>query len=526
MYSLSYIEEQIDNHNIKDFIVLSAKDISSDVEILSTFLDRMIEKRVRVISILDKIEMHIDLFYMRMLEKMYLMNSAVLKGNKNYASISAVKKQDSKGKKKLNVAIYCRVSTREQAMFGYSVESQKEKNLMYLELFDYDIEHIEYYIDKGKSAASLNRKEMQRMLKDIEEGKIDEVIVYKLDRLSRNVLDVYELLQMFLSCDVNLVAVMDNLDIKTANGRMVLGILAIFAQWERETVIERTNDGLLQMAAEGKYPKANCPFGYDKDDEKFLHINKKESKIVYNIFLWAKSGYTFVEISDKVKSVYSLELKPFRIKSIILEDGYFGEFAYKGLIFQDVFEAIVDKNDAIEARKMVGKRTMMYGKEQVKFYYRNKIKCSCCGEITGGIPTYKKDKRYYYYYCNRCNKRINQDRLIEMTLIDMIIKLDGKEASEEFEKVLKKVKSLENKLKNITRKYAEDLMSEESYDITMTEIENRLRKEKSKFGTTKILNGQNWKELSDEERRNLVEEVVVTLIVDLDKKKIVNAEYK
>ena len=90
------------------------------------------------------------------------------------------------------------------------------------------------------------------MLNDIENDEIDEIIIYKLDRISRSVLDVYYLLNNLLSKDVNLVAILDNLDIKTANGRMVIGILAIFAQWERENTIERTNDGLLRMAREGR----------------------------------------------------------------------------------------------------------------------------------------------------------------------------------------------------------------------------------------------------------------------------------
>lgn len=523
--NLNHVERKLEFYHAQDLIVLSASDISPDPEIISAFLDAMIKRNIRVISILDKIQMHTELFYLRRYEKMLFMSSAILKGKKKVVKSGVIKSQTNI-KKKVRVAIYCRVSTREQATLGYSIENQKSKNLMYLQLFDYEIEHIEFYLDKGASAGSLNRKEMQRMLEDIEDGKIDEVIVYKLDRLSRNVLDVYELLQMFLANDVNLVAVLDNLDIKTANGRMVLGILAIFAQWERETVIERTNDGLLQMVGEGKYPKTGCPFGYKKNEDKFLQINDAEADIVIKIFFWAKCGYTFTEISSKVKEVYKIELKPFRVKSIIMEDGYFGQFKYKGMLFEDVMDPIISEADSKEARKMVGKRSFTYGKEQIKFYYRNKVKCNTCGQITGGIPTYKKEKRYYYYYCNKCNKRINQDRIIEMTLLDILMKVDENLASHDLKQALNQIKEIEKKLKSTARKYSEDKISETTYDIAITELDAKLRKEKSKFGSTKIKQGLSWSELSDPERRGLVEDAIVTMNVDLDEKKIIDIEFK
>ena len=69
---------------------------------------------------------------------------------------------------------------------------------MYLELFDYSPKHIELYIDDGQSAANLERRDMKRMLEDVKDGKLDEIIIYKLDRLTRNVVDTYELVQLFL----------------------------------------------------------------------------------------------------------------------------------------------------------------------------------------------------------------------------------------------------------------------------------------------------------------------------------------
>ena len=149
--------------------------------------------------------------------------------------------------KKLRIAVYCRVSSREQALYGYGIDAQKSKIDAYLSLFDVEVEEVNYYIDEGISAKNLNRPEVKRLIKDVKEDKVDAIYIYKLDRLSRSVIDIYNMIEMLIDHKCNLVAVMDNIDINSANGRLFVGILAIIAQWERETIIERTNDGLEEM---------------------------------------------------------------------------------------------------------------------------------------------------------------------------------------------------------------------------------------------------------------------------------------
>lgn len=515
---------QIDDFKAHDFIVLTADDLSTDRKQLNTLLELLIIKHIRIISVIDRLIIHSDLPYLCRFEKMLFVNTAITKSQNIKQKNAAVYPIQNADHKKQYIGIYCRVSTREQTL-GYSIENQKAKNLMYLDLFDYTPEHVEFYIDEGQSAASLDRKDMQRMLDDVKDGKLDEIIIYKLDRLTRNVIDTYELVQMFLGLEVNLIAVLDNLDIHSANGRMILGILAIFAQWERETIIERTNDGQLQMAAEGKYPKPGCPLGYIKDKDKYLSVDDHTAKIIKDIFKWAKS-YTFVEIQNRVKEVYDLDLRTDRIRRMIFEDGYYGEFLYKNIVFPEIVPALVSKSAALEARKMLGKRAVMYGKEQNKFYYRNKVKCSCCGDITIGIPTYKNNKRYYYYYCKTCNKRINQDVIINETLFDVICRIDKLSFDNVIKEAKKKIEKLETKLKRITRQYAEDLITDDAYIIITSELDIKIKKEKGHFGSVKIVHGAAWNDLSDEEKRKLIESTILTMTVDLDKKRIIEIEYE
>lgn len=515
---------EIDKFKAHDLILLSADCLGTEREQLNFWIDSIMLKKVRIISVMDQIVVRPIKYYLNSHEKTLFVSAAIQKNAKNQEQRIGNLYKDS-NRKNERIGIYCRVSTREQTL-GYSIENQKSKNLMYLQLFDYEPEHIEFYIDEGQSAASLNRKNMKRMLDDVVNGNLDEIIIYKLDRLTRNVLNTYELIQLFLDNQVNLVAVLDNLDIRTANGRMVVGILAIFAQWERETIIERTNDGQLQMAAEGKYPKAGCPLGYIKDDDKYLSIDENLIDLIKDIFKWAKGGSTFIEIRNRAKAVYDIDIHHKRLRSIIFEDGYYGEFKYKDFVFTDIVPAIVSKSDAMEARKILGKREISYGKEQNKFYYRNKVKCSCCGEITFGVPTYKRDKRYYYYYCKQCNKRINQDVIISMTLFDMLAHNVNTDKEDIFTKESARVKRIEQKMKQLTRNYANDLIAEDAYNLAIKELEIKVKDIKSQFGNIKIINGMTWSELSDAEKRSIVEKNILTMTVDLDKKRVTNIEYE
>lgn len=241
--------------------------------------------------------------------------------------------------------------------------------------------------------------------------------------------------------------------------------------------------------------------------------------------MYARAGYPFSDIQIKIMESYNYKIRTERMRRIIFENGYYGEFTYKGYVFPDVMQAIVNKDVAMEARKVAGKRSVAYGKEQNKFYYRNKITCRNCGNLLGGVPTYKKKKKYYYYYCKACNQRINQDVINHQTIHDMIIHTDMANYKDEAEDILRNINKLQRKLKTVSRQYAEDLIIDEAYDTIVRSINSKLIKEKAKFGKIKIINGHNWNELSDSEKRGFVEQTILTMCIDLGKKEIVKIEY-
>lgn len=510
-----------------ELIMLDVSVLGNDVELISAFLDEMICNKINVISIYDRLILHTEAYYLSRLEKTFFLTKALKKQEENkkktYMPINQLNGDFDKKNKKIGA--YCRVSSREQVQ-GYSIDNQKEKIQMYLELFDYEPEKLTFYVDEGKSASSLKRPAMQNMLNDIENDEIDEIIIYKLDRISRSVLDVYYLLNNLLSKDVNLVAILDNLDIKTANGRMVIGILAIFAQWERENTIERTNDGLLRMAREGKYPISTIPFGYKRDEDKYLYIYEKEAAVIRDMFLFAKSGYTFIEISRRLQEKHGYKLSDERVRNIIFNDSYYGEFLYKDFVFYEIVPAIVSKDDALEARKMSGKRNSVYGEGLNHFSFRYKVKCATCGEILICVPTYKKDKHYYYYFCKKCKKRINQTKIVEHVLCDMILLLSKKSKSQDLEKKISKIKRLDKKIKQNVQDYIDDNIDNETYKVAMKQYNKQLKEAYAELSLVEIKNGMSWEGLSNEERRKIVEETISYMIIDLDRKHIVEIEYE
>ena len=187
-------------------------------------------------------------------------------------------KKDVKARNVLRVALYLRVSTQEQAKEGYSITEQESRLKKYCEAMDWEIYKI--YVDPGYSGGDTNRPGLKDMIKDVEAGEVDKVVVYKLDRLSRSQLDTLYLIEkVFLANGTDFVSMSENFDTATPFGRAMIGILAVFAQLEREQIKERMGMGKEARAKEGKWHGGSTePIGYDYDPvTELLNINEYET---------------------------------------------------------------------------------------------------------------------------------------------------------------------------------------------------------------------------------------------------------
>ena len=162
-------------------------------------------------------------------------------------------------------ALYIRVSTEAQREEGYSIEAQTEMLKGYC--ISKNVTEYELYIDGGFTGANIERPEMRRLISDIRDNKINSVVVYKLDRLSRSQKDTLYLIEDVLNpAGVSFVSLNENMDTSTPIGRAMLGIMSAFAQLERETIRERTRMGMRERVRSGLWRGGgNVAFGYDYD---------------------------------------------------------------------------------------------------------------------------------------------------------------------------------------------------------------------------------------------------------------------
>jgi len=187
-------------------------------------------------------------------------------------------------------AIYTRVSTDIQAEKEFSsCEAQEEKNRSFIESQD-NWQIFKVYSDAGYTGANTNRPALQELLEDIKQRKIDIVLAYKIDRLTRSPKDFYQLIEIFEQNNVSFISITERFDTSTPAGRLLRNIMLTFAQFERELTSERTKDKLLERVKKGMWNGGHTPYGYERKNKKLIS-NKKEAEIIRLIF------ETYLELS-------------------------------------------------------------------------------------------------------------------------------------------------------------------------------------------------------------------------------------
>jgi DNA invertase Pin-like site-specific DNA recombinase len=192
---------------------------------------------------------------------------------------------------------YIRVSTDKQRDLGVSLEAQSEKVRAMAVVQGAELAEV---IIDAESAKSLNRRGMARLLEMVDAGAIDTVIIAKLDRLTRSVKDLAELLERFTRRGVSLVSVAESLDTGTAAGRLVLNIMTAVSQWEREAIGERTRDAMDHKRANGERV-GTIRFGYRMAaDGLHLEEDPAEQDILARMQSLKATGHTTRQIAAEL----------------------------------------------------------------------------------------------------------------------------------------------------------------------------------------------------------------------------------
>jgi DNA invertase Pin-like site-specific DNA recombinase len=171
------------------------------------------------------------------------------------------------------------VSTEKQADHGVSLDVQREKVEAYARTYDLDL--VAVVEDAGHSAKTLDRPGMARVLGILRSGEAEAMLVFKLDRLTRSVRDLDRLVhEFFVSDRCALLSVSDQIDTRSANGRMVLGILTQIAQWEREQIGERVSVAMRRLKSEGRFLGGPAPYGFRNADGGGLVDEPSEQRVI------------------------------------------------------------------------------------------------------------------------------------------------------------------------------------------------------------------------------------------------------
>lgn len=258
---------------------------------------------------------------------------------------------------------YCRVSTEEQAAEGFSIDGQAEKLRAYAEL--HELGPVTVVEDPGRSGKDLNRPGLQRVLEMVEAGHVGHVLVWRLDRLSRDLADLILLADRFGQAGVSMHSFTEKLDLSSATGRMFYNILGSFAQFYREQLAENVRMGMQQGARKGRWmnrPKT----GYDLVDG--LLVANERAAVVRQIFRLRANGSSYSDIENRTGIKYSTA------RAIVQSRIYLGEVSLNGDWFPGQHEPLVT-----EAEWNAAHRAHSPGRRTGSDVLCGHVRCGLCG---------------------------------------------------------------------------------------------------------------------------------------------------
>lgn len=262
------------------------------------------------------------------------------------------------------VAIYTRVSTREQALEGYSLDAQERLLVDYCKSRKYKIYKI--YTDKGVSAKDIkHRAGMLSLLADAKEKRFDIILVWKLTRFTRNLSDLTVTCDFLDRLGISLVSFSEAFDSSTPAGRMVRSMLGTVAQFEREVIAENVALGLLERARQGKRTCSSI-LGYDKDGRDSLKINLEESEIVHFLFdaYLIRKNITEVAAICKERKIVGKRgriLSTSSILCILTHTAYAGYNVYKGALYKAIHPRIISVKQFNRVQRLILKQGKISG---------------------------------------------------------------------------------------------------------------------------------------------------------------------
>ena len=331
---------------------------------------------------------------------------------------------NDKPARKVRCAIYTRKSSEEGLEMEFnSLDAQRESCEAYIASQRQEgwLLVPDYYDDGGISGGTLERPGLQRLLRDVEEGRIDVVVVYKVDRLSRSLADFARIIDTFEKHGVSFVSITQQFNTTSSMGRLTLNILLSFAQFEREVIGERIRDKFAASRRKGMWMGGSPPLGYDVENRKLV-VNQTEAALIRHIF------ERFVRLGSATTLAADLRADGHRTKTWTTQKGrvregrpidkgflyklfrnrvYLGEAVHKGESFPGEHDAIIDQAlwDKVHAILAENPKTRSNRtRATTPMPLKGLIRCGHCGSAMTPSHTRRRGRLYRYYLCLSATK--------------------------------------------------------------------------------------------------------------------------
>jgi len=450
------------------------------------------------------------------------------------------------------IALYCRVSTDEQAREGISLEEQQNRLQAYCRAMGWDEEPV-LFIDDGYSAKDLERPYLKKLLDGVNKGTISKILVTKLDRMSRRLLDLLKLIDVFNEHNVSFVSISESFDTNTPSGRLTLQVLGAVAEFERERIRERVFENMYHAATQGKW-LTQSPYGYDLVNKELV-INEEEAKIVNRIFdYYLSNGWGFYSIAKQLNeegilSKYDKEWSIRSIKLLLSNPVYKGTVMWnrtdrgnkkkkekeddEWVIVEDAAPGIIDRDSWELVQLRMNQRKTPPRAKTSPHLLGGYLKCGKCGAAMSISWHGPKTNRRRVYRCSaNKNKGTCVSKYYDASDVEgwfkegllqlsnslnhnFIISLANKVSENEHQEIQQQIRTAKNRYK---RKV-------EAYTAGLIELDD-LQREKARMEkiVTESENRQSTKTVDTEKLEKIVNKKVRTIIDAIETLPVVEAK--
>ncbi|MCP3169978.1 recombinase family protein [Myxococcus qinghaiensis] len=320
-------------------------------------------------------------------------------------------------------AVYTRKSTAAGLEMEFnSLDAQRESCVSYVQRQPNWALVDECYDDGGFTGANMERPAFQRLMQDVDAGRVDVVVVYKVDRLSRSLLDFAKVMERLNTAGASFVSVTQNFSTADAMGRLTLNMLMSFAEFEREMISERTRDKVAAARRKGLWTGGRAPLGYDVKDKRLV-VNEYEATVVreaFELYLQHQQASTVARLLNEVgrktkrheaRSGATRAARKWTTQDVLRllrSPLYAGFVPYGDEMHPGEHSPIVGRATFHRVQDLLEGPGLQYHGRNPDYVLRGLLRCGLCGEAMTPGSTRKGTREYRYYRCTTRDKQGKQ----------------------------------------------------------------------------------------------------------------------